>query len=159
MTGADRCPGFDFQTGRWRVRHRRLKARLTGCAEWDEFDGTCEARPLLGGCGNIEDNLIQSARRQPTAPWRCARSIRPAATGRSGGSTDARPHSLDVPVIGRFENGIGTFFADDLHDRQPIKLRFFWLATDTDSPRWEQAMSTDGGQSWETNWVMDFERV
>ena len=35
------------------------------------------------------------------------------------------------------------------------KYAFLWLQTDTQSPRWEQAMSADGGQSWETNWTMD----
>jgi hypothetical protein len=24
--------------------------------------------------------------------------------------------------------------------------------------RWEQAYSTDGGRSWETNWIMEFTR-
>ena len=24
---------------------------------------------------------------------------------------------------------------------------------------WEQAFSTDGGETWDTNWVMEFERV
>ena len=29
---------FDFQQGHWRVAHRRLRDRLVGCAEWEEFD-------------------------------------------------------------------------------------------------------------------------
>ena len=49
MHPAEYCPDFDFQRGSWRVRHRRLKARLAGCTEWEEFDGTCEQRPILGG--------------------------------------------------------------------------------------------------------------
>ena len=156
MTAADR--GFDFQTGRWRVRHRRLKERLAGCTEWDEFEGKCEARPILGGYGNIEDNQINL----PGGSYRAValRSFDPTSGSWAIWWLDGRhPHSLDVPVVGRFENGVGTFFADDVHDGQPIKLRFFWLATDTDSPRWEQAMSPDGGQNWETNWIMDFERA
>ncbi len=69
------------------------------------------------------------------------------------------PHCLDVPVIGRFEDGIGTFFAEDEHEGRPVRLRFQWLNTDSDSPRWEQAMSADGGESWEINWTMDFQRA
>ena len=70
------------------------------------------------------------------------------------------PYSLTPShFLWTFEDGVGTFFADDVHDGKAIKLRFLWLDTDTDSPRWEQAMSPDGGQSWETNWTMDFERA
>ena len=43
--------------------------------------------------------------------------------------------------------------------RAPVKLRFHWLNTDTETPRWEQALSADGGQSWEINWTMDFQRA
>lgn len=154
----DRCPGFDFQTGHWRVRHRRLKARLASCTEWDEFGGTCEARPILDGFGNVEDNRLDL----PGGAYRAValRSFDPASRSWAIWWLDGRaPHNLDVPVIGRFEDGVGTFFADDVHDGQPIKLRFFWLGTDSDTPRWEQAMSADGGESWETNWTMDFERA
>jgi hypothetical protein len=29
----------------------------------------------------------------------------------------------------------------------------------TSTPRWEQAFSEDGGETWETNWIMDFTRA
>jgi hypothetical protein len=38
-------------------------------------------------------------------------------------------------------------------------VRFLWTRTDTESPRWEQAFSDDGGRTWETNWEMDFTRA
>ena len=38
----DHCTDFDFQQGRWQVRHRRLKSRLAGCTEWETFAGTSE---------------------------------------------------------------------------------------------------------------------
>ena len=49
---------FDFQIGSWLVKHRRLKARLANCDDWEEFDGTCDMRPILGGNGNVEDNVL-----------------------------------------------------------------------------------------------------
>jgi len=69
------------------------------------------------------------------------------------------PHHLDVPVIGRFVNGRGEFLADDTFEGHPIKVRFLWLDTDTEHPRWEQAFSPDGGATWETNWCMRFTRA
>jgi hypothetical protein len=35
---------FAFQTGTWRVQHRKLRERLQNCTDWNEFGGTCAAR-------------------------------------------------------------------------------------------------------------------
>lgn len=148
---------FDFQQG-WNVRHRRLKQRLAGCTEWEEFDGTCTQFPVLGGNGNIEDNFLHL----PAGDYRAVaiRSFDVATGTWAIWWLDQRaPHSLDVPVIGKFEHGTGTFLAEDMLEARPIRLRFLWLATDTATPRWEQAMSDDDGASWETNWTMDFGRA
>ena len=50
---------FDFYIGRWRVHHRRLKERLAGSDEWEEFEGTSRAWPILDGAGNIDDNVLE----------------------------------------------------------------------------------------------------
>lgn len=154
----EHCPDFDFQQGKWRVRHRRLKARLASCTDWEEFPGTCEQRLILGGNGNVEDNLLHI----PSGSYRAIalRSYDPASGSWAIWWLDGRaPHALDIPVIGRFEDGVGSFYADDVLDGAPVRLRFLWLRTDTPSPRWEQALSADRGVTWETNWTMDFERV
>lgn len=39
------------------------------------------------------------------------------------------------------------------------KVRFTWTAIPGEHPRWEQAFSNDAGQTWETNWKMEFFRV
>src|SRR3954466_15411910 len=48
---------FDFLPGTWRVHHRRLTQRLAGSDEWEQFEGTSVAHALLGGAGNIDDNV------------------------------------------------------------------------------------------------------
>ena len=45
--------------GRWRVNHHRLNERLTGCTQWTEFDGLSTTTKVLGGFGNIEDNILR----------------------------------------------------------------------------------------------------
>jgi len=155
---AEPCRDFDFQQGRWHVRHRRLTARLAGCTSWKEFTGTSEQRPLLGGNGNIEDNLLHL----PGGTYRAValRSYDPGSASWAIWWLDGRaPHRLDVPVIGAFEDGVGRFHADDVLDGRPVRLRFLWLGTDGAAPRWEQALSPDGGATWETNWTMDFTRA
>jgi hypothetical protein len=149
---------FDFFHGRWTVQHRRLKDRLAGCAEWETFGGTSSAQPLLGGAGIVDDNLIEL----PGGAYRAAtlRTFDPATKQWAIWWLDGRhPHTVDVPMLGSFEHGIGTFFADETFRGQPIKVRFLWSRITPTSARWEQAFSPDGGKTWETNWAMDFTRV
>lgn len=153
----DGSADFDFEIGSWKVRHRRLKERLSDCDDWEEFDGSAKVRAVLGGYGNIEDNVLEF----PAGPCR-AIALRSYDHGSRSWAiwwlSSAAPHCLDQPVIGRFENGVGTFFADDQLRGKAVKVRFIWSRTTTPSPRWEQAMSDDSGLTWETNWMMDFER-
>jgi hypothetical protein len=149
---------FDFFIGNWRVHHQRLKERLAGCREWVEFEGSSATRKILGGFGNIDDNVLDL----PDDPYRAAtlRSFDPATGLWSIWWLDGRrPHRLDTPVVGRFEHGTGLFYADDTFDGMPIKVRFTWTLLGADAARWEQAFSADGGNSWETNWTMDFVRI
>ena len=149
---------WSFIQGRWRVHHRRLVARLTGSNEWQEFEGTSELWPLMDGAGNVDDNFIDL----PGDPYRAAslRSFNPATGNWSIWWLDGRkPGELDLPVVGRFVDGVGRFEADDIFNGRPIRVRFLWTRIDTDSPRWEQAFSADSGQTWETNWEMDFTRA
>lgn len=150
---------FDFLVGDWRVRHRRLKERLAGCAEWVEFDGTCSMRPLMEGGANVDDNVLEP----PGGAYRAVglRAFDPQTRQWAIWWLDGRtPNaSLEPPVRGRFEGGIGTFVADDTLDGKPIRVRFVWSAITPQSARWEQAFSPDGGLSWETNWQMEFRRA
>jgi hypothetical protein len=148
---------FDFEFGDWDVRHRRLKERLAGCEEWVEFAGESSTRPVLGGFGNVEDNLLHL----PDGPYRAiaVRSFDRRSATWSIWWLDGRfPDRIDVPVVGRFVDGLGTFLAEDTLDGRPIRIRFLWRTADPLRPRWEQAFSADGGATWETNWIMEFSR-
>ncbi|WP_269716149.1 hypothetical protein [Caulobacter sp. NIBR2454] len=59
---------------------------------------------------------------------------------------------------GRFEDGIGVFEGEDVDEGRPIRARYTWSDIAADSARWSQAYSLDGGETWETNWVMAFVR-
>ena len=150
---------FDFLFGRWNVTHRRLKQRLSGSSDWEEFHGTSATRPILGGLGNIEEHEIHL----PSGSY-LAIALRSfdLKTGHWAiWWLDQRsPHSLDVPVVGQFIDGIGIFDADDVLDGRPIKVRFQWNTRDADGmPKWQQSFSADGGGTWEPNWQMVFSRA
>jgi hypothetical protein len=148
---------FDFEVGDWIVQHRRLNTRLAGAADWETFGGTSRMQHLLGGLGNVEDNLLHL----PAGDYRALalRTFDPATGLWAIWWVDGRdPHQLDVPVKGRFQDGIGRFVATDSFQGRPIMIEFQWSQT-PDGPRWQQAFSPDAGQSWEINWVMDFRRA
>lgn len=150
---------FDFLFGRWRVHHRRLRDWLVGSDEWLEFDGTSVAQPILDGWGNIDDNVLNL----PAGAYRATtlRAFDPRTKKWAIWWLDARnPHaSLDPPMVGTFDDGVGTFYAEDTFKGRPIRARFLWTKTNTSSPHWEQAFSLDEGKTWEINWMNYFVRV
>jgi hypothetical protein len=65
---------------------------------------------------------------------------------------------FDVPLVGHFDGPRGEFYSQEVFEGRHIFNRFIWTATSSDACRWEQAFSVDGGRTWETNWIMEFER-
>ncbi len=59
---------------------------------------------------------------------------------------------------GAFENGVGTFIADELDGDKPIKVKGVWDRISPNSCRWYQSISTDGGSTWQDQWFMDWTR-
>lgn len=150
---------FDFLAGSWKVRHQRLKERLAGSHAWEEFDGTCTMRPLMGGYANVDDNVMEL----PSGTYQGVglRSYDPKSGQWAIWWLDSRNPfgDLDPPVKGRFENGVGTFTSNDTLRGKPVRVRFTWSQITPTSAHWEQAFSPDGGKTWEVNWRMEFTRV
>src|SRR5262249_45421559 len=149
---------FDFLVGEWRVHHRVLRAGAGGAQNWQEFDGTASNRALMDGWVNVEDHRFD----KPTGVSRgvAIRSYDPQTAqwaiwwiaGR------APPGAVRPRNKGRFENGVGAFYVDYVQDGKPMRVRFIWSHITSKSARWEQALSSDAGKTWETNWIMEFQR-
>lgn len=156
---------FDFLTGSFIVRNQRLRERLTGCTEWLEFEHTLVGRTLLNGMISIDENRIPGV----AVPGGAAGGFAAysALTFRvydvEAGTwsihwIDGRAPELGIPVVGGFTDGVGEFYSEEEHLGTPVRVRFLWQPAYDGGPRWEQAFSTDGGSTWETNWVSTFVR-
>ncbi|MDH3253801.1 MAG: hypothetical protein OEM62_02325 [Acidobacteriota bacterium] len=156
LTRPDAACAFDFLFGRWRVHNRRLRERLVGSDDWEEFGASLEVRPILGGLGNvdqyrtmIDDSYFEglSLRLFSLADetWRIYWA-------------DTTTGQLLPPLIGRFEGGVGTFYGHEKHLDARVRVRFLWQSLDSDSARWQQAYAADNGEKWEINWQMDLRR-
>ena len=150
---------FDFLVGTWKGHHRKLKEKLANSHDWEEFDGTLSMRKLMDGYANVDDNLFNT----PEGAYRGVglRSYDPKTGQWAIWWLDGRNPfgELDPPVKGRFERGVGTFYATDTLRGKPIRVRFVWSGITPTTAHWEQAYSADDGKTWEVNWIMDFTRV
>lgn len=146
---------FDFLIGEWEAASRRLKQRHAGSADWDEFPGRVSMRTVLGGLGNVDEIHF------PTQGWSGAtfRFFNPESRQWSIYWVNSRDGLMQPPVVGAFENGVGTFHGDDTDEGRPVRVRYIWSMITRTTAHWEQAFSTDGGRSWETNWTIDLRRV
>ena len=150
---------FDLRAGEWVCHHRRLKERLAGSHEWQEFDGTQSFRLLIDSYANEDENVMN-------LPGGAYKGVTLRAYDSKTGQwaiwwLDGRTPfgDLDPPVKGRFVNGVGVFYADDTLRGKPVRVRFTWSNITANSAHWEQAFSPDGGKTWELNWVTDFSRA
>lgn len=150
---------FDFLVGEWKVRHRKLKERLAGSHDWLEFDGSMSMRKLMDGRANVDDNVFET----PGGAYRGVglRAYDPKTGQWAIWWLDSRNPfgELDPPVKGGFKDGVGTFYSDDTLRGKSIRVRYTWSRITATSAQWDQAFSADGGKTWETNWVMRFEKI
>lgn len=148
---------FDFFIGKWKGYNRRLRERLVGSTEWEAFEGHSVVHKILNGLGNFDEVTFQREGGQmegvtlrlynpDTHEWAIY------------WASSAGANNLFPPMIGKFENGRGLFYAYEPYAGRHIFSRFIWTHADENTCRWEQAFSPDGGQTWETNWTADFTR-
>jgi hypothetical protein len=145
---------FDFLHGEWQVRHRRRTDFLDPDSGWEEFPSTSRCRPLFDGAANIDEidmphlgskGLTLRLFDRETEKW-------------SLNWSSSRSGKLFPPVFGRFDGDRGEFYGDDTHDGKDVRVRFVWSGVSVGAARWEQAFSLDGGESWLSNWIMEFSR-
>ena len=154
MSGFD---DFDFLIGEWTIGNEFLTRRLAGGGAWASFAATSRVEKVMPDPdGVFGGNLDQMFVPQKGFTGMTLRLYDPATTLWSIHWSDTQSHRLFPPTVGRFDNGRGVFFGEDVEGGVPVKVRFDWTAAE--SPVWEQAMSADGGATWERNWVMRFER-
>ena len=147
---------FDFLLGHWHVHNRQLRHRLQGSDEWREFDATQSVQLILGGLGNLDE--METDLQGTRFIGLSLRLYNPETKLWSIYWVDNRSAELQPPVVGSFRDGVGLFSGADICNGQPVIARFIWSEITDNSARWEQAFSPDAGQTWETNWIMTFQR-
>ena len=154
-TGAsDHQHDFDFEIGSWKTHLKRLQHPLSGSDSWVDYDGTSVVSKLWNGRANLGELSLDgpgghiegiSLRlyNPQSHQWRLYWANNKTAV-------------LQLPTVGQFDNAHGEFFdQEDFNDRS-IFVRFVFGDVTSNSFRTEQAFSTDGGKTWESNWIGTF---
>ncbi len=143
---------FDFLTGDWHIRHMRLKGGTKD--EWQHFDSSATVHRVLGGMGSVEE--LRKA--DGSYMGMGVRVWRPELEQWADHWTSADTGIVNDPQLGQFIGGEGVFTSDYEIDGTNWKYRGVWDRITSDSCRWHQSASKDGGNSWEWNWWMEWIR-
>lgn len=145
-----RAGDFDFLSGEWKIRNRRLKGQV-----WDEFEGEATVKSILGGIVSVEELRIPARNFS-------GMGLRVLDVERKLWAdywVNSQSGIVGPPSWGAFTDGVGPFDADETEDGKPVVVRGEWAQLAPGACRWRQSVSRDGGRTWSENWVMDWRRV
>ena len=142
---------FDWQMGSWKVLMARLQHPLTGSTTWTDLDGAVVVRKVWSGRANLAEITAEGP--SGKLEFLSLRLFNPQSRQWSLNFASSDSGTLSTPMVGEFRNGRGEFYDQEPYDGRMIGVRFVFTAVTANSHRDEQAFSTDGGKTWETNWI------
>ncbi len=149
---------FDFEAGIWNTHLKRLREPLSGKPPvWVEYKGTSVVHMMLAG----RANLIELAVSGPVGRIEgvSLRLYQPQTGQWTLNFANIADGQLTTPMTGVFRDGFGEFFGQDTLRGRVIWVRFLILPVTSDTYRFEQYFSADGGKNWELNWLATDTRV
>lgn len=147
---------FDFNFGTWKTRVSRLQHPLTGSTSWVEYDGISFVRPVWNGRASLFELEVDGHAGHIEGVG--LRLYNPEAHQWNLNWANSRDPVMGTPMVGEFKNGRGKFIDRETFNGRTIFVRNGFTDITPNSSRFEQSFSDDGGQTWETNWVMTFTR-
>jgi hypothetical protein len=148
--GTGKLGDFDFLSGNWRIEHKQLKDE-----RWDEFEGEATVFGILGGLASVEELRIPSRNFSGMG----LRILDVEKKLWADHWCNRKNGILSAATWGSFTDGAGIWDASDLESGTPIIVRGVWDQITSNSCRWYQAVSRDGGATWEENWIMHWHRI
>jgi hypothetical protein len=148
---------FDFNIGEWKIHISRLDHPLTGSTSWLEYEGTAVVRKVWNGRASLFELEADGSAGHIEGVG--LRLYNPKSHQWSLNWANSSDGVLTQPMIGQFQDGRGEFFDQEAFHGRTILARNGFSDITPNACRFEQAFSEDGGKTWETNWVMTFEKI
>jgi hypothetical protein len=145
---------FDFLFGRWQVH---LKRKVAGTDRWKESDGYGMYRKVWGGRANLNEFFTENS--DGPVEGLTLRTYNPETHKWSLYWANSRDGILSSAQVGQFDHGRGEFYEQDNSDGKGILIRYVWSKITPTSAHFEQALSGNGGRSWDVDWISDMTRL
>ena len=159
VSARDGSHDFDFLIGDWKAHLKQLADPLTGSTKWVEYEGISQTHKIPGSNANWEEFKVDAAKEDLHKHGQTLRLYNPASHQWNIYLVDVDKGTLGLPptVGGKVGDHIELFDYEELKGRW-IFVRYVWTPSGPDKAHFEQSFSTDGGKTWEPNWILDLTR-
>ena len=155
--GHDGQHDFDFQFGLWNARISKLVTATSGAKSWITLTGTHDVRKVWNGRANL--GVLEVDGPSGHVEGMQLRLYNPKTHQWSLSFASSRTGTLGTPMIGCYQNGRGEFLEKDTENGRVLYERSITKDITSDSYLDEGATSSDGGKTWEVNWIARYTRV
>jgi hypothetical protein len=156
VTERDGQHDFDFIFGRWKIHLKRRGSAAGAADKWSEFEGYGLYRKIWDGRANL--NEFEADSPDGHVEGLTLRTYNPKTHQWSLYWASSRDGILAEPQVGEFHDGLGEFYALDTIAGKSVFVRYVWSKITANSVHFEQALSADGGRTWDVNWISDMSR-
>jgi hypothetical protein len=148
---------FDFNFGVWKTHIERRLRPLANSNEWTELNGTVTVRRIWGGRAQLEEIDASG----PTGHFQGMTLFlyHPDSHQWSQTFASLADGILEPSATGSFSNGRWELFDQEPFHGQSVLVSAVWSQIAPDSHHFEQAFSSDGGKTWEPNFVASLTRI
>lgn len=155
-TARDGRHDFDFNFGVWHTHIRRILDPFSGSGNVMELNGTVSVRKVWDGRACLEEIEADG----PKGHWEGMTLFLydPASHQWNQWFVDSKGGVMSNPLIGAFKDGRGELYSQDTFHDKSILVRGVWSAITTDSHRYEESYSNDGGNTWAAAFIADLTR-
>ncbi|HJT18397.1 MAG TPA: hypothetical protein VJ853_13450, partial [Thermoanaerobaculia bacterium] len=152
VSAANRSRDFDFNFGRWKTH----VSRLNDAKKWVDYEGTSDVAPVWDGRASLLHLVVSGPAGRIDGIG--LRLYNPETREWNLNWINTNDREVGGPMIGGFANGRGDFLDQEKVGGRAVLVRNNFTQIKPESSHFEQAISDDGGKTWETNWVMTFVR-
>ena len=147
---------FDWDIGAWQTHQRRRLHPLTGSTTWVDYHGTDVVKKLWNGANT---GMIEADGPAGHLEIFTIRLYNPDSHQWGITFTNPAAGTLAPVLTGEFKNGRAEFYDQEPYQGRQILVRFAITDFTTDSCRFEQSFSDDGGKTWEVNFIVTETRM